>query len=102
VRVFTIESKRNLVISGHLDRDTLTKNWWDCLTGNERAELVKEQHCSFDLTKAQRVDSAGLAWLINAIRDGKRQGISVTLVNLPEKPLQLAKISDVDGFLSVE
>lgn len=50
----------------------------------------------------ERVDSAGLAWILNAIRDGKREGINVSLRELPEKLRKLAKISDVDGFLPVE
>lgn len=102
MRIFSIENNGDIVITGHLDRDNLTKNWWECLTNAEQRTLKEQNNCCFDLANAQRVDSAGLAWLINAIRDGKRQGLSVTLANLPEKLLQLAKISDVDGFLSVE
>ena len=45
---------------------------------------------------------AGLAWLINAVRDAKQNGVSMSLYKMPEKLRKLAKISDADSFLPVE
>jgi ABC-type transporter Mla MlaB component len=50
----------------------------------------------------ERADSAGLAWLINAVRDAKQNGVSMSLYKMPEKLRKLAKISDADSFLPVE
>jgi phospholipid transport system transporter-binding protein len=54
------------------------------------------------LSDVERADSAGLAWLINAVRDAKQNGVSITLHKMPEKLHKLAKISNADGFLPVE
>lgn len=99
---FAIESDNTIRISGHLDRDTLVKNWWDELSSEQKQHLKAKARCRFDLACVERADSAGLAWLINAMRDGKHHGVNVTLSAIPEKLLQLAKISDVETYLSVE
>ncbi|MDO6565617.1 STAS domain-containing protein [Alteromonas sp. 1_MG-2023] len=100
--LFQVNDNAQVSVHGHLDRDTLSKNFWESLTSSQSAILVKAGTCCIDLGDVERVDSAGLAWILNAIRDGKGAGISVSLREPPEKLRKLAKISDVDGFLPVE
>ncbi|MCH2056928.1 MAG: STAS domain-containing protein [Thalassotalea sp.] len=100
--LFEVNDKGNIVVHGHLDRETLSKNFWESLRGNERSVLINNKRCKVDLSDVERADSAGLAWLINAVRDAKQNGVSMTLYQMPEKLQKLAKISDADSFLPVE
>mgnify|MGYP001029097932 FL=1 len=100
--LFEVNDKGNVVVHGHLDRETLSKNFWDSLNGNERSTLINNKGCLVDLSDVERADSAGLAWLINAVRDAKQNGVSMSLYKMPEKLRKLAKISDADSFLPVE
>lgn len=100
--LYQLNSQGHVSVHGHLARDTLARNWWDMLSSQEKQTLKAAKQCVFDLGEVERVDSAGLAWLINAIRDGRHAGVSITLRDVPEKLRQLAKISDVDDFLPVE
>jgi phospholipid transport system transporter-binding protein len=47
-------------------------------------------------------DTAGLAWLMNFLKGNQQQNVHFELKNIPESMINLAKISDVDGFLSVQ
>jgi phospholipid transport system transporter-binding protein len=47
-------------------------------------------------------DTAGLAWLINLLKQSRHQNIRFVLKNVPTSLINLAKISDVEGFLSVQ
>ena len=100
--IFQLTDKNTVSIQGELDRETLSKNWWSLLSKSEQETLQAQASCVFDLSSVTRVDSAGLAWLVNAIRDSKKHGISVRLQQVPEKLLKLAKISDVDSLLPLE
>lgn len=100
--LFEVNDKGNIVVHGHLDRDTLSKNFWECLNSKERERLINSGECRIDLSDVERADSAGLAWLINAVRDAGQNGVSMTLLKMPEKLHKLAKISDADSFLPVE
>ena len=91
-----------ITLSGALDRQSLTKDWWSQLSSSDKQSYRQAGACTFDFAKVERVDSAGLAWTINAIRDGRAQGIKITLCNLPEKMLKLAKISEIDALLPVQ
>ena len=99
--LFQVSDTGKISVHGHLDHNTLSKDFWVCLSGAERDILKRTKTCTIDLSDVERVDSAGLAWLLNAIRDGKQQGIDVSLHDMPEKLLKLAKISDLDSFLPV-
>ena len=88
-------------LSGELSRDTVS-NFWP----NSRQDLLlasnKGDAIVLDLAGIQDSDTAGLAWLLNLLRDSKKQSISFTVKNLPDTISKLAKISDVDGFLPLQ
>lgn len=88
-------------LSGALDRQTLSQDWWKSLSQQEQQAYRAEHACTMDFATVERVDSAGLAWTLNAIKDAKAQGVEITLCNLPEKMLKLAKISELDELLPV-
>nr|WP_203565315.1 STAS domain-containing protein [Alteromonas profundi] len=97
-----INESGNVSVHGCLDQASLSKDFWLAISAKEHEMLSTNKRCSIDLSDVERADTAGLAWLINAIRDGKQQGIDVSLQALPEKLRKLAKISGVDSFLPVE
>jgi len=102
VSLFQVNNNGTVTVHGNLDHTTLSQNFWDCMSTQQSSTLTKTGECCIDLSDVERVDSAGLAWLINAIRDGKSRNIKVSLRDLPEKLHKLAKISDVDSLLPVE
>ncbi len=61
-----------------------------------------KQTCVIDMSDIQHVDTAGLAWIINCLKKATNLGLSYELKDLPKTLLNLAKISDVDSFLSVQ
>lgn len=100
--LFEINDKGNVIVHGQLDRDTSSKNFWETLSNGERSVLQQNKRCCVDLSDVERADSAGLAWLINAVRDAEQNGVSIVLNKMPEKLKKLAKISNADSFLPVE
>ncbi|MCW8090442.1 STAS domain-containing protein [Alteromonas sp. ASW11-130] len=97
--IFQVNSDGKVAVKGNLDRDVLQKNWWEMLSATQREQLISNRQCEFDLSSVERVDSAGLAWLINAIRDARKQAIDLTLTDAPAKLIKLAKISEMDKLL---
>ena len=89
------------LLSGELSRDTVTHFWPNC-----HKELLAASHKGdaivLDLVGIKDSDTAGLAWLLNLMRDSKEQNISFTVKNLPDTIAKLAKISDVDGFFPLQ
>tara|TARA_A200000113_G_scaffold170171_1_gene155075 strand:+ start:74 stop:382 length:309 start_codon:yes stop_codon:yes gene_type:complete len=102
VSLFEVTEQGNVVVHGHLDRDTLSSNFWTELSSQQREKLRSRKASTIDLSDVERADSAGLAWLINAVRDSRQNGVSITLYKMPEKLHKLAKISDADSFLPLE
>ncbi len=70
--------------------------------------LTCSKAISMDLAKVNLADSAGLALLIEWIKQSKQCGITLTFKNIPNQLLTLAALSDIDlnesltGFLVKE
>ena len=88
------------LLSGELNRNTVNSCWPTSLS--DLLHSSKGQTPLIDLAGVSDADTAGLAWLLNLLRDAKKQNITLKLKNVPETIINLAKISDVDGFLSVQ
>lgn len=89
-------------LSGRLEHQTLEKDLWPSLAQNERKNLVSIGKLVIDLEQVEFVDTAGLAWLINAIRQAQEAKVQAVLANAPDKLIKLAKISDVDRLLPLQ
>lgn len=100
--LFDVGKNGDIVVHGNLDRDTLSTNFWQRLSSQQQESLKNAGTCTVDLGDVERVDSAGLAWLINAVRDTNQNGVSMVIQHMPAKLHKLAKISDVDSFLPVK
>lgn len=84
-------------VTGNLGFDTIPALWKQSLDGlKDAAEPV------IDLGSVTQVDSAGLALVIEWIRWAHRDGRRLRLVQVPEKLVALARISETDHFLEPE
>ncbi|MEP0355363.1 MAG: STAS domain-containing protein [Paraglaciecola sp.] len=93
----------HFTLKGDLNRNTVTFAWKNALSDlNTKQDESNELLPIVDLAEIQDVDTAGLAWLVNLLRQSKLQNIKFQLKNVPVTLINLAKISDVDNFLSVQ
>ena len=85
-----------LQVSGQLDRDALRQNFWQMkeaqTLGGANQIIVNLQHVS-------RIDTAGLAWLLNFARDSKRKQIVLRFKSIPQELVELARLSNADDIL---
>jgi len=92
-------------LQGDLNRNTIAKS--DALATLEQSIKSNQNNSSvhiltLDMLGVSNSDTAGLAWLMNLLKDNRKQCVHLKLKNIPESLRKLAKISDVDSFLSVQ
>ena len=63
-------------------------------------EGSRAQRIVVDCAGVTRSDSAGLAVLLDSLAWGRRKSRAVSLTNLPESLVAIARISEVDGLLT--
>lgn len=61
---------------------------------------ISEEHISIDFAAVERVDTAGLAWLLKVMGQARSAGQCVALKSLPVQMLNLARTSGVEQLLS--
>ncbi|WP_340678039.1 STAS domain-containing protein [Paraglaciecola sp.] len=93
-------NKGTFLLSGELNRSNVNSNWPSSVADIKQA--ASQQSVVLDLKGITKVDTTGLAWLMNILRDCRSQNIQFTLDNVPETLINLAKISDVEGFLPLQ
>ena len=90
----TREGPDRLVVKGDLDMRAAPG-----LLERGRQLLQGEQEQSVDLSGVSRIDSAGVALLLEWAREAKRRGLSIRFANVPEQVLAIAGICGVKQFL---
>lgn len=85
------------IISGILTRETITR-----VFEKKSKEIVNHKEITLDLANVIQVDTAGLAWLLMLIELASNKACKISLINLPEDLVKLAKLSAVDNFLSIK
>ena len=98
----TFKDDNLIAIRGELTMYSIRKDWWPSEGKDAVEKLDKKRPILFDLHNIERIDSAGLAWLINLIRDCKTANLKVKFTNVPEDLLNIAKISDASALLPLE
>lgn len=83
-------------LQGELNRHTIPK------FNGLKSVQQSDADITLNMAAVSHVDTAGLAWLINVLKDTRRRNVPVQLKDVPQTLLNLAKISDVDSFLSVQ
>ncbi|MFT5161517.1 MAG: phospholipid transport system transporter-binding protein [Alteromonadaceae bacterium] len=91
---FTIEDC-TISLSGKVDRHTVPL----LIRGIDLNRMCKD-HFSIDFTAVSSVDTAGLAWLLKVMAQGRQAGQVVELKSVPAQLMSLARISDVEPLLN--
>jgi phospholipid transport system transporter-binding protein len=95
----SIREGRNgrLEIHGDLNFSSVPVLWNDCCSlFPERTEL------EIDLSHVQRSDSAGLALLVECLRQAHQTGKSIRFLNIPGQMLAMARVSSLDQVLPLQ
>jgi len=89
--------EQTAIFDGALTRATITRAF-----DKKHRKLVDNERIVIDLAKVSQVDTAGLAWILLLIELAVSKACRISLVNLPDDLLKLAKLSAVDTLLPVE
>ena len=82
-------------LSGELERDTVPAFW------RQRREWIpQDSKVTLDLSALARVDSAGMVMLLHLYQELSSAGCDLTLLNVPEQPKTLLRLSHVESMLA--
>lgn len=81
-------------LQGSLSIDTVPGLWSRSAGGWQEASAL-----TIDLGAVERVDSAGLALLVEWTRQARENGQGIRFTNLPEQMLAIARVSGLDTIL---
>ncbi|HED19827.1 MAG TPA: STAS domain-containing protein [Gammaproteobacteria bacterium] len=86
-----------LEISGDLNFDSVAGLWRKCHTQFSGCETL-----DIDLSGVQRSDSAGVALLVDCLRQAHQSGKAIRFFNIPTQMLALARVSSLDQVLPLQ
>ena len=89
-------------LKGELNRNTIAKPGALATLQQSNKSNPNKHVSTLDMSGVSHSDTAGLAWLMNFLKNNQQQNVHFILKNIPESLINLAKISDVDSFLSVQ
>ncbi|GAC20603.1 STAS domain-containing protein [Paraglaciecola arctica] len=89
-------------LQGELNRNTIAKSDALAILKQNNQKNASDDVFTLDMSGVSHSDTAGLAWLMNFLKDNQQQNVQFKLKNIPKSLIKLAKISDVDSFLSVQ
>jgi phospholipid transport system transporter-binding protein len=85
--------KCTLSIGGTLDQQALKNDYFHSASGQDKKVIESANEWHIDLAKVERVDTAGLAWLINIAKYCAQNDVQLHFDNVPDKLLNLADLS---------
>jgi phospholipid transport system transporter-binding protein len=92
-----VGENNRLEIHGDLNFDSVPGLWEHCCARfSERNEL------DVDLSQVERSDSAGLALLVECLRQAHQSGKSLRFFNIPAQMLAIARVSSLDQVLPLQ
>jgi phospholipid transport system transporter-binding protein len=91
------QADQKAVFSGALTRATITRAF-----DKKYRKLIDGKRIVLDLAKVNQIDTAGLAWILLLIELAAASACDISLVNLPDDLLKLAKLSAVDTMLPID
>jgi len=83
-----------LEIQGELSFASVPALWQEC-----REHCASGGAVDIDLRQVSRSDSAGLALLVEWLRDAQRSGANLRFFNIPAQMLEMARASGLDQIL---
>jgi phospholipid transport system transporter-binding protein len=91
------QADQKAIFSGALTRATITRAF-----DKQYRKLIDGKRIVLDLAKVNQIDTAGLAWILLLIELAAANACDISLVNLPDDLLKLAKLSAVDTMLPID
>ncbi len=67
---------------------------------SSKKDFADSREVQVDLRGVTRADSAGLALLVEWLRESERAGRVITFTNVPQQLLAIARLCGLDGILS--
>ena len=83
-----------LAIKGELSFASVPVLWEHC-----RSRFSESAELDIDLSGIQRSDSAGLALLVECVREAHQTGKNIRFFNIPAQMLAMARVSSLDQVL---
>jgi len=65
------------------------------------ARMQREAHVEVDLKDVSRADSAGLALLVEWLREAENADNEIVFINVPDQLLSIARVCGLDEILSL-
>jgi len=90
-----VQKDSKVAFSGELTLATITSSF-----EKKSYSLLKPGKLALDLSNILKVDTACLAWLLAMMEQSVKNNCQLTIDNLPNDLIKLAKLSSVDLFLS--
>jgi len=91
-----VNEKNHWQVTGELSFDSVPK-----LSKTGCGIITKYEHVIFDLQDVIAVDNSGLALLTTWTRFANKLDKSICFVNLPDKLLDIAKLSGLENILPI-
>ncbi len=82
------------LLSGELNFETVP-----ALLQHRGVQMEAGKNLTVDLSEVTRVDSAGLALMIEWLRESERKNLDMTFTNVPEQLLSIARVCGLDEIL---
>jgi phospholipid transport system transporter-binding protein len=86
-----------LEIHGDVSFDSVPVLWNQC-----RARFSEHNELDIDLSRVERSDSAGLALLVECLRQAHESGKTIRFFNIPAQMLAIARVSSLDQVLPLQ
>lgn len=91
------QAEQKAILSGALTRATITPAF-----DKQYRQLIHGERIILDLAGINQIDTAGLAWILLLIELAASKKCQISLLNLPDDLIKLAKLSAVDTLLPIE
>ena len=85
-----------LRVRGELDFDTVADLW-----ATTEAPILLEQILRVDLGGVQRSNSAGVALLVQWLRQARRRQVELVFIDVPAQMREIVRVADLEQVLPV-
>ncbi|MCL9780884.1 lipid asymmetry maintenance protein MlaB [Vibrio sp. S4M6] len=90
-----LDDKDKITLTGSLDRESVPSLWQSVRKWSPTSE-----HLDVSLERVERVDSSGMAMLIQLVKHAKNQNCHIMLSFVPEQLNTLFKLSNVQELMA--
>ena len=87
------QGEGRFAVNGELDKFSVPAFW------RSTSGFLNSGNITIDLTGVRRCDSAGLALLIQWVREAGNQSVEISFTNLPDQLVHIAEASGLEDIL---